>query len=96
MATKQIYRSARGKEVDMMKLIKQNEMTVAVGNANVNARGDKLGPDGQIIKTREEILSEKLVSVSAPVIEPTPVQQVTVQAIPVKKDIKNQDPEGNE
>jgi len=96
MATKQIYRSARGKEVDMMKLIKQNEMTVAVGNANVNARGDKLGPDGQIIKTREEILSEKLVSVSAPVIEPTPVQQVTVQAVPVKKDIKNQDPEGNE
>ena len=93
MATKQIYRSARGKEVDMMKLVKQNEMTVAVGNAGVNARGDKLGPDGQIIKTREEVLSEKLVSVSAPVIEePAPV----VQSAPAKKDIKNQDPEGNE
>jgi hypothetical protein len=92
MATKQIYRSARGKEVDMMKLVKQNEMTIAVGNAGVNARGDKLGPDGQIIKTREEILSER-VSVSAPVIEePAPV----VQSAPVKKDIKNQDPEGNE
>lgn len=45
-----IYKTARGKEIDMNKLINQNEMTVAVGNMNVNARGDRLGPGGTIIK----------------------------------------------
>jgi len=59
MAQKQIYKSARGKEVDMLKLMKQNEMTVAVGNAKVNARGDQLGPGGKIVKTREQILAEQ-------------------------------------
>jgi hypothetical protein len=98
MATKQIYRSARGKEVDMMKLVKQNEMAVAVGNAGVNARGDKLGPGGTIIKTREEILSERLAAVNAPVI-PEPVVQETPAPVvtrSAKKDISNMDPEGKE
>jgi hypothetical protein len=50
------YRSMQGKEVDMHKLIMQNEMTVAVGNVKVNARGDELGPGGKIIRKREEVL----------------------------------------
>jgi hypothetical protein len=29
-------------------------MTIAVGNAKVNARGDKIGPGGKIIQKREE------------------------------------------
>lgn len=53
-----VYRSANGKEVDMNKLVMQNEMTVAVGNVKVNARGDELGPGGQIIRRREEVLKE--------------------------------------
>jgi hypothetical protein len=55
---RQVYRSMQGKEVDMHKLQMQNEMTVAVGNVKVNARGDELGPGGQIIKKREEALRE--------------------------------------
>lgn len=55
---RQVYRSMQGKEVDMHKLIMQNELTVAVGNAKVNARGDELGPGGKIIKKREEVLRE--------------------------------------
>ena len=54
-----VYRSMQGKEVDMNKLINQNEMIVAVGNARMNARGDELGPGGKIIKKREEIIREK-------------------------------------
>lgn len=53
-----IYRSANGKEVDIEKLRNQNEMTLAVGNARVNARGDQIGPGGKIIKKREELVSE--------------------------------------
>ena len=46
----------RGKVVDMDLLRKRNELTPAVGNARVNARGDELGPGGQIIKKREDIV----------------------------------------
>jgi hypothetical protein len=52
-----VYRTMQGKEVDMAKLALQNEMTVAVGNVKVNARGDELGPGGKIIRTREDVLS---------------------------------------
>ena len=53
-----VYRSMQGKEVDMAKLVMQNEMTVAVGNVRVNARGDELGPGGKIIRKREEVLKD--------------------------------------
>ena len=55
---RQVYRSMQGKEVDMGKLVMQNEMTMAVGNVKVNARGDELGPGGKIIKKREDSLRE--------------------------------------
>jgi hypothetical protein len=37
---KKIYRSANGKVVDMDLLRQRNELTPAVGNVRVNARGD--------------------------------------------------------
>jgi hypothetical protein len=55
---KQVYRSMQGKEVDMQKMAMQHEMTVAVGNVKVNARGDELGPGGKIIRKREDVLRE--------------------------------------
>jgi hypothetical protein len=57
--TRQVYRTMQGKEIDMGKLIAQNEMSVAVGNMKVNARGDQLGAGGQIIKTREQLAAER-------------------------------------
>ncbi len=55
---RKIYRSANGKEVDLEKLRNQNELTLAVGNARVNARGDEIGPGGKIVRKREDIMSE--------------------------------------
>jgi hypothetical protein len=52
------YKTMQGKELDMEKLALRNELTPAVGNAKVNARGDELGPGGQIIKKREDVLAE--------------------------------------
>lgn len=52
--SRQIYKTMRGKTVDMHKLVKENEMTPAVGNMNINARGDELGIGGKITKTREQ------------------------------------------
>ena len=40
----------QGKAIDMDLLRQRNELTPAVGNVRVNARGDELGPGGKIIK----------------------------------------------
>lgn len=53
-----VHRTMQGKIIDMDKLMQRNELTPAVGNAKMNARGDKLGPGGKIIKTREEVVAE--------------------------------------
>jgi len=53
-----VYTSMKGKEIDMEKLSLKNELTPAVGNARVNARGDELGPGGKILRTKEQILQD--------------------------------------
>ena len=62
MAVKQTgrkqYRSMQGKSIDMDLLRQRNELTPAVGNVRVNARGDELGAGGKIIKKREEVLRD--------------------------------------
>ena len=52
------YRTARGKKLDMQKLVLQNEKTRAVGNMDVNARGDRIDSQGNIIETREQIMKK--------------------------------------
>jgi len=58
MARQKQHRSMRGKVVDMDLLRKKNELTPAIGNARVNARGDLLGPGGKIVKKREEMVRD--------------------------------------
>lgn len=53
-----LYKTMQGKQVDMERLMSQNELMPAVGNARVNARGDELGPGGKIVKKREEVVAE--------------------------------------
>lgn len=53
-----VYRTMQGREIDMDKLRAQNELMPAIGNMKVNARGDELGPGGQITRRREEIVGE--------------------------------------
>jgi hypothetical protein len=55
--TQRIYRSANGKPVDMGRLTLQNENVRAVGNMNVNARGDQLDDRNQVIATRSQLVS---------------------------------------
>jgi hypothetical protein len=100
-----VYRTARGRELDMNKIVNQNELTIAVGNAKVNARGDKLGPNGQIIQRREDIQRAND-TVAIPdqisVREAQPTAKSVVEkskaTTPVKtvKNVADMDPEGNE
>ena len=52
------YRTSSGKTVDFGALLLANETAPAIGNMNVNARGDKIDPAGNITKSREQIMRE--------------------------------------
>ena len=89
-----LHRSAQGKMVDMNKLAKQNELTLAVGNVRVNARGDQIGPGGEIIKKREEVVASyydtPAKKSAVPAVEaPEPPQVVAPTPAPTKT-TKNQ------
>jgi hypothetical protein len=50
--TSKVYRTAQGKSVDLGTIILQNEHVRAVGNMNVNARGDKLDNTNRVVETK--------------------------------------------
>jgi len=52
MAGKKTYRSAAGQDIDFQKLMLKNENVRAVGNMNVNARGDVLDNTNNATATR--------------------------------------------
>jgi hypothetical protein len=52
--SKEVYRSANGKPVDMGALRLKNERTRAVGNMKVNARGDEIDSRGRVIRKKTE------------------------------------------
>lgn len=64
------HTSYRGTAIDMEMLKFQNEYKTALGNASMNARGDKIGRGGTIIKTREELLAEREREMQIPDIVP--------------------------
>ena len=64
------HTSYRGQSIDMEMLKFQNQHAVAIGNASLNARGDKIGRGGTVIKTREELLAERERELQLPDISP--------------------------
>lgn len=50
--------SQKGQLIDFGKLIETQGATIAVGNANLNARGDIVGRGGAIVKTRDEVAND--------------------------------------
>lgn len=58
--TTKIYKSARGKPVDFGSMRLQNENVRAVGNMGVNARGDRIDSQGNIIDPKNEQLQRRI------------------------------------
>jgi len=82
---RKLYRTMQGKMVDIDKLRAANESTRAVGNMNVNARGDVLGPGNTVVRSKEEVMREYY---EAPVgaVADTPAPKVTAPTpIPQEK-----------
>jgi hypothetical protein len=48
----------QGRMVDIEKLRAANESVQAVGNMNVNARGDVLGAGGQVVTPKETVIKQ--------------------------------------
>lgn len=88
-ASKKMYRTMQGRLVDIDRLRASNENVPAVGNMNVNARGDVLGPGGKIARTKEQVMKQyyqtpKGKADDTPpqkVQEPKPIPQVKVEQI---------------
>ena len=57
--TKQVYKTAQGKTIDMGSLALQNEHVRAVGNMNVNARGDLIDDKDRVISSRPEMVNQQ-------------------------------------
>ena len=97
---KKLYRTMQGRMVDIEKLRSMNENIRAVGNMNVNARGDILGPSGTILKSKEQVIKEyyeapKGVVADTPVKKmaiPTPIPQNKVVETKVINPIKEPQP----
>jgi hypothetical protein len=53
-----IYKTARGKQVDIDRIKLSNETAIAIGNMKVNARGDLIGAGGQITAGRNQIMDQ--------------------------------------
>ena len=89
---KRMYRTMQGRMVDIEKLRAANEEVRAVGNMNVNARGDVLGPGGQVVAPKSEVIQKYYEQPKGRVDDtpararPTPPRKVAPQPeAPIKK-----------
>jgi hypothetical protein len=67
--TKEVYKSANGKPVDMGALRLQNENVRAVGNMKVNARGDEVNDRNQVIRKKSEQVKSQYGHHTQPVVK---------------------------
>ena len=52
------YKSMRGVNIDLAKLMAKADKEIAIGNTRTNARGDQLGRGGRVVKSADEIARE--------------------------------------
>ena len=81
-----MVRSFQGREIDMEKLTKANELMPAIGNMKVNARGDRLGAGGKIVQRRDEVVAEYYED--PPELWPTQPAPVATESKPTQKPTK--------
>lgn len=81
--TKRVYKTAQGQLIDIGAIILQNETVRAVGNMNVNARGDLLGGNNQVIDQKNQQVSRqhrKLSQASTGTVSTQPLHTSTAAA----------------
>lgn len=64
--TSKIYKSAQGKSIDLGTIMLQNEHVRAVGNMNVNARGDLLDSSNKVIESKSRQIQRQNNQITVP------------------------------
>ena len=80
--TKRVYKTAQGQLIDIGAIILQNETVRAVGNMNVNARGDLLDGNNRVIDQKNQQVSRqhKRLSQASSTVSTKPLHTSTVAA----------------
>jgi hypothetical protein len=81
--TSKVYKTAQGKAVDLGTIMLQNEHVRAVGNMNVNARGDQLDSNNRVIDTKPRQIQRQNARTSN--VSAEPVQTSTIKARKARK-----------
>ena len=84
--TSKIYKSAQGKTVDLGALILENETVRAVGNMNVNARGDVLNSANKVIESKNRQVQRQYKRQSTNVISTPNIASGTIEALARQKE----------
>jgi hypothetical protein len=82
--TSKVYRTAQGKTVDLGTIMLQNEHVRAVGNMNVNARGDKLDQNNRVIETKPRQIQRQNARITN--VSDEPVQSSSTKAKRAKRE----------
>lgn len=83
--TSKTYKTAQGKTIDLGTIMLQNENTRAVGNMNVNARGDRLDSGNQVIETKPQRIQRQNARTTTAVVPATTVHTSTTKAKQAQK-----------
>ena len=86
--TSRTYKTAQGKTVDLGQLILQNENVRAVGNMNVNARGDRLDSSNKVIDSKNQQVQRQHQRQIATNVSDQTVHTSNVHARRAKKDLQ--------
>ena len=98
---KRVYKTAGGKSIDFDTMQLKGEETIAVGNMGVNARGDKLGKGGEVVKKREEVIADYYrihngtIPEDRPVPDPDDIDDANVQPAhqdPILTEVESESP----
>jgi hypothetical protein len=69
--SKTIYKTAQGRLIDVGAMLLQNEKTRAVGNMKVNARGDHIDSENNIISSRTQQATKNYNRQAAQTVKPS-------------------------
>ena len=90
---KRMYRTMQGRMVDIEKLRAANEGVQAVGNMNVNARGDVLGAGGKVVTSKAQVMKQYYEKPKGMVDDtPTRTQPTPAPKVEAKPQVKKMTP----
>ena len=81
-----VYKTVKGKSIDIDKIKLSNESTIAVSNIKVNARGDALGPGGSVSAGRNQIMDQVYMVEATPEPPYSPNSPETIAAMQAIQD----------